>query len=134
MTPSITPITKIEIHWVGGRTTENFVPAPEVPAFVRATQRLHHSPGINPHNGGAAAKIWKITSRAMNVCGPYWWTTPDLQENQDPAGARVIRWDGHETLLFLDEESDEHKASIQADLEEELAERERLEAELAEAA
>lgn len=130
MTKRITPITKIELHWVGGRTTEYLVPANEVPAFVQATQRLHFSPGINPHTGGATIKIWKITSRSMNVGGPYWWTTLELHHNDDPAGARIIGFDNHETVLFLDEESEEHKAHVQAELEQERAERSHLAAEL----
>lgn len=129
MAKDITAITKIELHWVGGRTTEYLVPANEVPAFVQATQRLHYSPGINPHTGGATIKIWKITSRSMTVGGPYWWTTLELQHNGDPAGARIIGFDNHETVLFLDEDSEEHKAHVQAELEEERAERSRLAAE-----
>lgn len=102
----IIPISEVELHFAGGNIATHMVPTSEVSAFVEASKRLHHSPGINPHSGGQTAKVWKITSRGMRIDGPFWWSTPDLGNNDDPAGARILRWCGTE-VLFIDEDAPE---------------------------
>lgn len=100
----ITPISEVDLHFAGGSTITHMVPTLDLSAFVEASKRLHHSPGINPHNGGETAKVWKITSRPMRIDGPYWWSTPDLGDNGNPAGARILRW-GATDVLFIDEDA-----------------------------
>ena len=62
----------------------------QVETFVKATVALHHSPGINPHNGVEAASLWEIRfSQVETDAESYWWSTPDLQRNGDPMGAQL---------------------------------------------
>ncbi|WP_293811819.1 hypothetical protein [uncultured Bosea sp.] len=105
----VTPISEVELHYAGGTTARYWVPSSEVTAFAQACRRLHHTPGVNPHSGKDTIKIWQITSRSMSVAGPFWWSTPDLQSNGDPAGARIIRWDKPAEVLFLDEDADDYR-------------------------
>jgi len=62
----------------------------QVARFVEATVRLHHTPGINPHTQGKTDRLWRIEVCDFTLTGPFWWTTPDLQNNHDPAGAQLI--------------------------------------------
>lgn len=73
--------------------------------MVTATKKLHHKPGINPHNKGETAKIGAILSQPLEATGPYWWSTPDLQNNGDPRGAKIWSWnsDKEEVLWQLDD-------------------------------
>lgn len=59
--------------------------------------------------------------------GPFWWSTPDLQENRDPNGARIVEW----TLcreLFLDKESADYQEMLRIELDD-IEEQELLDAE-----
>ena len=116
MAKKITAITKIERHWVGGETALDFIPESEVARFVTACIRLHHTPGINPHTGGEARKIWKIVAHDMNVRGPFWWSTPDLQKNGDPNGARIVAW-SLSRELFVDKDSADYQEMLRIELE-----------------
>lgn len=49
-----------------------------VDAMRDAFVALHHSPGVNPHNGERTAEIWKLECGPLLANGPFWWTTPDL--------------------------------------------------------
>lgn len=129
----IAPITKVVLHYAKGPLTgrncgkpvlgEHYVPTVDVDLLVQASIRLHHTPGINPHTGGAAARIWKITSEDMVLSDPCWWTKPSLNSEDNTKGARSISWHG-DTILFLDETSQEH-------IEAERARQEQLEIEQA---
>jgi hypothetical protein len=68
----------------------NFV---EVPTFVEATIRLHHTHG-NPHhkNDDGTPKpcpldnLWKIEVARLNmITQSYWWCSPTLHESPDGA-------------------------------------------------
>ena len=74
-----------------GRPSEFIVPVDDVSKFVEATKKLHMNPGVDPHNGNPTTPAHMITVAELRVCGPYWWTTPDLQNNDDPNGARIIQ-------------------------------------------
>jgi hypothetical protein len=52
--------------------------------------RLHHDPGVNPHNGRKTRRIWKITVVELEWLGPFWWSTPDLQKNNAATGVPVL--------------------------------------------
>ena len=42
-----------------------------------------------------------ITTQKLMPGGPYWWTTPDLQDNDDPNGAIVFHWEPAPTILWV---------------------------------
>lgn len=99
----LSDIRQVTLCFVGGTPTSYLIPVTEVDAFVSATKRLHWKPGRNPHNNEEAAKVWKITVAEMKMRGPFWWTVPDLQNNDDPAGAHIIDG-GVGRTVFVDEE------------------------------
>lgn len=68
----------VTLDWVNGVPTEHIVIADQVDAFVEACKRLHFDPGVNPHNGGSAARIWRLRVAELRAYGPYWWAQPDL--------------------------------------------------------
>jgi hypothetical protein len=74
-----------------GYVVEKYIiPKQDLDAFVEATVRLHHDPGINPHNKHITGPIRRISTDSFSVVGPFWWTTPDLQST-GKSGARIIR-------------------------------------------
>lgn len=100
----LSDVRRLTLHYVSGSPLSQYlIPATEVDRFVEASKRLHHDPGRNPHNGVGAAKIWQITVAELTPRGPFWWTTPDLQRNNDPAGAHIID-SYHERIVWTDEE------------------------------
>lgn len=88
--PRLADIRKVILHFIGGTSSVHFVLASEVDTFVEASKRLHWKPGRNPHNNAECAKVWQITVAQMEMRGPFWWSVPDLQNNGDPKGARII--------------------------------------------
>lgn len=99
----LSEIRRVTLYYVQGHPSSYLIPAAEVDRFVEASKRLHWRPGRNPHNNEEAAKVWRITVAELELKGPFWWTTPDLQSNGDPAGARII--DGYqERQVFVDAE------------------------------
>lgn len=83
-------IRQVTLCFVGGSANTYLVHKDHVDRFVVASKRLHFKPGKNPHNGEGASKIYQITVAALEPGGPFWWSTPDLQNNGDPAGAQII--------------------------------------------
>jgi hypothetical protein len=67
--------------------------------FAEATVKLHWDPGVNPHNGNQTAVLGAMTVHELWQSGPYWHTTPDLQNNNDPAGAIQFDWDSGRLLV-----------------------------------
>ena len=67
----------------------------QVDRFVLASKLLHHEPGVNPHNKKITSKIIRITLGEPSVDGPYWWTTPDLQNNNDTKNGAMVYDFGH---------------------------------------
>lgn len=112
MSAEISAITKICLDFVSGHSSEYFVPEQEAAKFIEASKRLHYAPGINPHNNQPTSKIWRIRKIEMAITGPHWWATPELNRNEDPAGARTIEW--HDFLAvtaFVDMNSANYKRS-----------------------
>jgi hypothetical protein len=70
------------------------VPKVDLKKFVIAQVKLHFEPGVNPHNGNSTKRISSIWFSELELHGPYWWSTPDLGVNYDPAGAKVIPLNG----------------------------------------
>lgn len=96
-------VRQVTLYYIDGAPTKYLVAADDVDVFVTAAKRLHWRPGKNPHNGAEAAKVYQITVATMGLRGPFWWTAPDLQNNCDPAGARIIDVDKERTV-WIDEE------------------------------
>jgi hypothetical protein len=63
-----------------------------VDRFVEATLQLHFKPGVNPHTNVATKPVQYLTVAALQPMGPFWDTTPGLQENDDPRGAMTWEW------------------------------------------
>lgn len=76
----------------------------DVDTFVAATLALYHDPGINPHTGRKCSPVEKITLCVLKKSGRYWWTTPDLQNNNDPNGAEIWDWYPEKILWKLGNE------------------------------
>jgi hypothetical protein len=88
----------VTIRWMDDedddvRATEHIVHESHVDRFVRATLRLHYAPGINPHAGVRVAVARSITVGKIVAGGPYWWSTPSLQRQDETAGAIIFRGD-----------------------------------------
>lgn len=65
----------------------------QVPIFIEASIRLHHTHG-NPHGkNGEVIKLnnlWEIRVTSVNTdTTSYWWCVPDLQGNGNPKGAQL---------------------------------------------
>ncbi len=106
MDAKLSDVRKVSLHWIEGAPTSYFVLSAEVSTFVEASKRLHWRHGINPHvkdRDNTCAKLWRISAAVLEFQGPFWWTVPDLQKNDDPRGARIIGG-GKEETLFIDEE------------------------------
>lgn len=61
-----------------------------VDAMRDAFVQLHHSPGVNPHNGEKTAEIWKLECGPLVANGPHWWTTPGLGKDKEAVGALLF--------------------------------------------
>lgn len=73
--------------------TQHIVAVNQLEKFLLATLELHYNPGHNPHNLNAAAPVQLITTALLKPAGPYWWSTPGLQENYDSDGVVIFHWD-----------------------------------------
>ena len=88
----------IKIYWSGIKDiTTYYILQKDIEKFLQATIALHHSQGKNPHNGRETNKINRITSQKPSA-GRYWWTTPNLKNNDDPNGALIINFSSEEEL------------------------------------
>lgn len=112
----ISAVRKVTLCWVESAPTSFLVAESDVDTFVEATRRLHWKPGRNPHNGGECSKIWRITVATMEMRGPFWWTVPDLQNNGDPRGARIIDG-GIDRVVWVDEEHSNRLRAEEAEAE-----------------
>ena len=82
------------------RSTSAFmVPVADLDLFFEAQIKLHHEPGINPHNYVKTVPICKIEAYSMALeSESYWWAKPGLGVEGEPtAGARVV-YEKHELL------------------------------------
>lgn len=73
------------------RTSSELVPAGEVDLLVAALVRLHFDPGVNPHNGRPAAKLFQVRVATPSLNGGFWWTGPSLKDDGAPR-ARCVAW------------------------------------------
>jgi hypothetical protein len=71
--------------------TTHFVRECDVEKLVQASLKLHYKPGINPYNGVETARLYRILVAPLRIDGPFWWSTPNLENNEDPSGARIIQ-------------------------------------------
>lgn len=97
----LSDIRKVTLSFYGTEPRSYLIHKDEVDRFVAASKRLHFLPGKNPHNGAETANLWQISVAELEMRGPYWWTTPNLARNDDPAGARIIEG-GAQVVAFID--------------------------------
>lgn len=74
----------ISDHFIRGRR--------DIERFLKAILELHFEPGINPHitdRDPKTAEVQLVAIAPFSKNGPYWWSTPGLQENYDHNGASV---------------------------------------------
>jgi hypothetical protein len=88
----------------------------EADRFVAATVQLHGPGCVNPYSGNATTPVDLIAVGDVVPIGPFWWTTPDLLRNHDPAGARIFRAEVFKNVWV----SSEHKARMEAHRQSEL--------------
>jgi hypothetical protein len=100
--PRISDLRLVKAYFVGENSpTTYIIHHEEVDTFVAATRKLHFNPGVNPHNGGKTTVVWHIEVCAITPTGPFWWTTTDLQNNNDPNGATVYEDYSREQVFTL---------------------------------
>lgn len=87
-------LRRVELHWEHDKEpTVHIVSEQELQILIKATVKLHHHPGVNPHIRNArTSQVAKITVQKLEPSGPYWWSTPNLQEDGDPNGATLWSW------------------------------------------
>lgn len=87
------PISQLRVvtcYFKGGHKNDHHMHESQVDTFVKAQVRLHHSPGVNPHNCKKTAELDQISVSTLDLqARSYWWTTEDLQNNSDPKGAEI---------------------------------------------
>lgn len=94
------------------------VPKEDVDRFVTAQKQLHFEPGKNPHNGNTTAVIYEIKSAPIQAKGPFWWTVPGLQKNNDyDNGATIMATDYEQKLIWR---HPEYQAMLDEDYREEM--------------
>lgn len=77
----------------GGRPEHiHIVHVDQLVTLCRGLLELHFEPGINPHEGYRVIRAHGISLSVLIERGPYWWSTPGLQKNYDPAGAAILEW------------------------------------------
>ena len=66
--------------------------------LAQASLELHYKPGRNPATGQPARKLLYLVLNRLQPTGPYWWSTPGLEESAK--GAVVWDWRG-DFLLWV---------------------------------
>jgi hypothetical protein len=111
----------VRVTSLDGRSdSEYVVHESQVATFIEAQKNLHFEPGVNPHTGGVTQRIGRIQVLSYKAQKPRWWSTPDLMENDDPAGATVFETeiDGedawvHPEVLRREEEQYRHELDVE---------------------
>lgn len=94
------------------------VPKEDVDRFVTAQKQLHFEPGKNPHNGNTTAVIYEIKVAPIQAKGPFWWTVPGLQKNNDyDNGATIMATDYNQKMIWR---HPEYQALLEEDRREEM--------------
>lgn len=81
------------VNHPGSRHTYQHVRKSDLMLLVKATVRLHVTPGYNPHNMGKTTPVSGIFAYEMDKMmeGHYWWSGPGLGvQGQDERQARVL--------------------------------------------
>ena len=117
----IKEVVAVHLYWEGEfESTMHLVPKAHLERFKEATLKLHHDPGVNPHDGGKTARLYQMTASPLQLAGPYWWTTPDLKSHGHPSGATIISTDrSSENLWLSDKAKEDLRAEAEAEAEEE---------------
>jgi hypothetical protein len=84
-------LRRVEWSVEGGETRREIAPAGEVELLVAAVLKLHHDPGVNPHNGRRASALVHLAVGTPRLGPGYWWTGPSLQD--EGPQARLVAWD-----------------------------------------
>ncbi len=77
----------------GDLRSEHIIREDELETFLKASIRLHYSPGMNPHNKKRTAVLTSIKIGSLVPTGPFWWSTTNLKENYNPRGAKIWTWE-----------------------------------------
>lgn len=88
----VSQLRLVKLVFREGKTTSehvHYMHESQVETFIAASVRLHHSPGINPHNGNKTASLWEIKVCSLGDQVSYWWCHPDLKDNYSPQGAKI---------------------------------------------
>lgn len=104
------------LYYRDGGMVEHTLMRKHLDRMLRATLQLHYEPGRNPHNNVKTSEARRIaictqqgnikTGANAKGEGPYWWSTPGLMDNGDPAGALifdeppVLNWSSEEEILW----------------------------------
>lgn len=81
--------------------SEYIIREDELETFLKASIKLHYSPGLNPHNKKRTAILTSIKIGSLVPTGPFWWSTANLKENNNPGGAKIWEW-GKKKELWKD--------------------------------
>ncbi|MDQ2932944.1 MAG: hypothetical protein M3Q80_00995 [bacterium] len=90
-------VSLVTHHYEDGGIGQYFIPSAHVRRYIKAVEKLHRNPGINPHSGNKTAQIVGPieVSRTKFIVGDfyfrstYWWSSPSLQSH-DPNGALIL--------------------------------------------
>jgi hypothetical protein len=92
MPDQLSDLVKVTLVFFDLTTNDHMIRKEDLDKFVEASKQLHYNPGKNPHNGGNAKPICAITVETdLRWTGPFWWTTPGLKRNGDPAGVQLLQ-------------------------------------------
>ena len=96
-----TGLKEITLWWDGDGGRDRYIVTEEhSQRFLQALLCLHFEPGVNPHTKTRAKRLKMVTYRDLKPRGPFWWTTPDLQNDDDPNGALIWDWEVESHILF----------------------------------
>ena len=87
---SLADLRCVEFQLEGAAIRRELLPCEDVEGFVTATLRLHHEPGLNPHNGRPAARLIRLAVGEARLEEGPWWTSPSLED--DAGRSRLVRW------------------------------------------
>lgn len=65
----------------------------QVNTFLIAQWKLHHHPGINPHNGKKTTPLWEMRVAPFESTVSYWWCSTELKP--ESGGAQI-----HPSFIF----------------------------------
>src|SRR4051812_26779763 len=102
--PRISEVRKVTLYYVDGTRDEFIIPTSQINKFVIASVKLYATSGLNPYCHIMTSKLCKIISTTLRLRGPFWWSTPDLEDDDNPDGAKVFVSDHPHILWDADNE------------------------------